>query len=173
MNAKPSLKLPVTVLATACAILAGCTSVTVQSTKDTAAVHKIGRLFVLINHGDLGNQTYSNELAANLRSVLSNPPPVMEISIASPLELDEKVHVGRIQRFNPEAVLVIRLSTAVLDEFGGYPILKYDASLFDPKMEKRLWRGAVNNSGGTALMKRRMRETAEVIISQLQKDGFL
>lgn len=153
--------------------LTGCTSVSVQATKDPKAVHKMGRLFVLINHGDLGNQPYSTDLANNLRTVLSNPPPALEISIVSPLELDERVHDDRIKQFNPDAVLVIRLTTAVLSEYGGYPILKYDASLYDPDMKRRLWRGVVDNSGGTALMKRRMREMAEVIVGRLRKDGFL
>jgi len=172
MSMKLKLRLML-IVSVVCGTFVGCTSVKVQSTKDAQAVRKIERLFVLINHGDLGNQPYSNDLANNLRSVLSNPPPVMGISIVSPLELDERVHEAKIKQFNPDAVLVIRLTTAVLNEYGGYPILKYDASFFDPKMDKRLWRGAVNNSGGTALMKRRMREMAEVIIGQLRKDGFL
>ena len=60
-----------------------------------------------------------------------------------------------------------------VDEAGGYPMLKYDVSLFDPMMKKRLWRGAVNNSGGTAFIQRRMHDMAEAIVNQLRQDGFL
>jgi hypothetical protein len=68
---------------------------------------------------------------------------------------------------------VVRVTTFVVSEYGGYPTIMYDVSLFDPEVKKRLWRGSVNNSGGTALMSRRMREMAEAIVSQLSKDGFL
>jgi hypothetical protein len=156
---------------TGCSI--GTSTVTLQATKDPSAVQKIGRLFILINHGDLGHPSYSKELAANLQSVLSNPPPVLEISIASPLELDEKVHEKKIQQFKPDAVLVIHLSSFVIDESGGFPILKYDVSLFDPTLKTRLWRGAVDNSGGTAFVERRMHDMAEVIVNRLRQDGFL
>src|SRR6185295_10549054 len=108
-----------------CSFVTGCTSVKVQATKDPQSVHKLGRLFVVINHGDLGNQPYSTDLANNIRSVLSNSPPALEVSIVSPLELDERVHEDRIKQFNSDAVLVIRLTTAVLSEYGGYPTLKY------------------------------------------------
>ena len=163
------------IVAALCLGVTGCgsVSVTVQSTKDAQAVHKVERLFVIINHGDLGGQSYSEDLAHNLRLILSNPPPDLEIGIVSPLDLDEKQHGAKIKQFKPDAVLVIRLTTAVLDPFGGYPILKYDASLFDAMMKKRLWRGAVDNSGEGALVKLRMSKMAEVLVTQLRKDGFL
>ena len=153
--------------------LGGCTSVKVQATKDVESVRRLERLFLLINHGDMGNQPYSTNLANHFRMVLSNPPPVLEIGIVSPLELDEKVHQIRVEQFKADAVLVVRLTGAVLSQYGGYPVLTYDASLFDPPMKKRMWRGVVNNSGGTGLMNRRMREMAEALVAQLRKDGFL
>ena len=171
MNA--ALKLNLAGLAAVGLLVAGCTSVTIKATRDPHAVHRVERLFVVINHGDLSHESYSQQLAASLASLLSNPPPVIEISVVSPLELDEKIHDRQLQQFKPDAVLVIRLTTAVVSEYGGYPTLQYDASLFDPKTERRLWRGSVNSSGGTALMQRRLRETAEVIVKQLRKDGFL
>jgi hypothetical protein len=152
---------------------AGCTSVKLKSTKDPAAVRKISRLFVLINQGETDNPKLSNELSEHFRNSLSNAPVQLEFSIMSPLELDEKIHDSKIKQFNADAVLTIRVTTFVVSEYGGYPTIIYDVSLFDPEMKKRLWRGSVNNSGGTALMNRRMREMAEAIVSQLRKDGFL
>jgi len=152
---------------------AGCTSVKLKSTKDPAAVRKINRLFVLINQGETDNPKLSNELIEHFRNSLSNSPVKLEFSIMSPLDLDEQVHDAKIKQFDADAVLVIRVTTFILSEYGGYPTIIYDVSLFDPEMKKRLWRGSVNNSGGTALMNRRMREMAEAIVSQLKKDGFL
>jgi hypothetical protein len=177
MNSKLKLGLLAAFIAAAFAIFTGCaigfSTVTIQATKDPSAVQKIGRLFILINHGDLGHPSYSTKLAADLQSVLSNPPPVLKISLQSPLELDESVYDKKIQLFKPDAVLVIRLSASVIDEAGGYPMLKYDVSLFDPTMKKRLWRGAVDNSGGTAFIDRRMHDMAETIVNRLREDGFL
>jgi hypothetical protein len=177
MSSKLKLSLLTAFIATAFAIFMGCSigtsMVTIQATKDPSAVQKIGRLFILINHGDLGHPGYSRDLAADLQSTLSNPPPVLKISVISPLALDESVYDKKIKEFKPDAVLVIRLSTSVVDEAGGYPMLKYDVSLFDPMMKKRLWRGAVNNSGGTAFIQRRMHDMAEAIVNQLRQDGFL
>ena len=153
--------------------VAGCTSVSLKSTKDPAAVRKINRLFVLINQGETDNQKWSNELIEHFRNSLTNSPVRLEFSIVSPLELDERVHDARIKQFDADAVLVVRVTTFVVSEYGGYPTIMYDVSLFDPEVKKRLWRGSVNNSGGTALMSRRMREMAEAIVSQLSKDGFL
>ena len=152
---------------------AGCTSVNLKSTKDPAAVRKINRLFVLINQGETDTPKLSNELTQHLRNSLSNSPVKLEFSVMSPLELDERVHDAKIKQFDADGVLVIRVTTFIISEYGGYPTIIYDVSLFDPEIKKRLWRGSVNNSGGTALMNRRMREMAEAIVSQLRKDGFL
>jgi hypothetical protein len=151
----------------------GCTSVKLKSTKDPAAVRKINRLFVLINQGETDNAKLSNQLIEHFRNALSNSPVQVEFSIASPLDLDEKVHDSKIKQFDAEGVLSVSVTTFILSEYGGYPTIIYDVSLFDPELKKRLWRGSVNNSGGTALMNRRMREMAEAIVSQLKKDGFL
>lgn len=154
-------------------LCAGCTSVKLQSTKDPAAVRKVNRLFVLINQGETENQKLSGELIDQFRNSLSNSPVLLEFSIISPLELDERVHDVKIKQFEADSVLAIRVTTFIVSEYGGYPTIIYDVSLFDSEMKKRLWRGSVNNSGGTALMSRRMREMAEAIVTQLKKDGFL
>jgi hypothetical protein len=151
----------------------GCTSVTVHSNKDAAAVHRIGKLFVLINQGELEKQPLSNMLADDLRNSFSNSPVQLAMSIVSPLELDEQKHDREIEAFHPDAVLTIQVRTFIVDEYGGYPKILYDVSLLDPAARHRLWRAAIDNSGGTALMDRRMREMAEKIVAQLRQDGFL
>lgn len=153
--------------------VAGCTSVKLQSTKDPAAVRKLSRLFILINQGETDSANLSNELAGYFRNSLSNSPVELEFSIVSPLELDERVHEAKVKQFGADAILAIRVATFVVSEYGGYPTIVYDVSLFERDFKKRLWRGSVNNSGGTALMSRRMREMAEAIVAQLRKDGFL
>jgi hypothetical protein len=90
-----------------------------------------------------------------------------------PLDLDEKSHLEKAKSFEADAILTVKAVSGIIDEFGGYPTIIYDASLYDPDLKKRLWRGNINNSGGTALMSRRMREMAVEIVTQLRKDGFL
>src|SRR6266481_3220206 len=75
--------------------LIGCVSIKLQSNKDDASVRKIKRLFVLIQHGDLGPPSYRTELASAMGNAFTNTPVVTEISIASPLELDESAHRQR------------------------------------------------------------------------------
>jgi hypothetical protein len=154
-------------------IVSSCTSISVKSNKDASASRKINRLFVIVNHGEVNDQKYSNELIQSLKNCLSNSPVQLEFSVMTPLDLNPEMHQEKVRAFDAEAVLVISVSTYVINEFGGYPTILYDASLFDPEQKKRLWRGAINNSGGTALMKRRMREMAEKLVGQLRHDGLL
>jgi hypothetical protein len=154
-------------------LLTGCVSIKVQANKDEASVKQIKRLFVLIQHGDIGKQSYPDELAAAMRSAFTNTPVVTEISIANPLELDESVHRQQIDAFGGDAVLLIRATGGIVNQSGGYQKLLYDASLFDPQLKKRVWRARVDNSGGTWLMKRRFREMSESIVRQLKSDGFI
>jgi len=160
-------------LSLGCLLLPGCTSVQLQSNKDESGLVKLKRLFVLVNHGEADKQPYSTDFAAALKATLTNEPVELEIVIASPLDLDTKMYQKRIDAFRPTAVLVVTATGGVISEYGGYPTLIYDASLMTPDMEKRLWRARINNSGGTALMTRRMREMAEKIVQQLRRDGFL
>lgn len=163
--------LPFLVLVGLCS--GGCTSITIKSNKDATSVRKLDRVFVLVNQGEMGKQPLSNVLIDSFRSCLSNSPVQLAFSIASPLELDENSHLSQIEEFQPQAVLLIRVKTFLVDEFGGYPRIVYDASLFSPKMDKRMWRATIDNCGGTALMNKRMREMAEKIVLQLRQDGFL
>jgi hypothetical protein len=163
------LALSILVLAAICG--SGCSSITIQSNKDATAVHKVERLYILINHGDVEKQSLSLALAASFKNCLSNSPVQLMVSIASPLELDERAHDKEIASFRPDAVLVVQVKTFIIDEFNGYPKILYDASLYPPTMNKRLWRAGISNSGGQ--MKRRMRDMTEKIVQQLRQDGFL
>ncbi len=156
-----------------CQLTTGCTSIKIQANKDAASVKKIKRLYVVIQHGDVGQQALSNGLASALRNAFTNTPVALEVSIANPVELDEKVHLKRITQFESDAAMVITATGGIIADFGGYPTIIYDASLFDPQLEKRLWRARIDNSGGTALMTRRFREMADTIVRQLKQDGFI
>jgi hypothetical protein len=154
-------------------LLIGCVSIKVQANKDEASVRKVKRLFVLIQQGDVGRQTYSKELASALQNASTNTPVVTEITIANPVELDESAHRKQMDEFGCDAVLVIKATAGILEDFGRYPTIIYDASLFDPQLKKRLWRAHINNSGPTMVMKRRFREMSESIVRQLKNDGFI
>lgn len=154
-------------------LVTGCTSVQLVANKDAGAVKKLQRLFVLVNHGEANKQKLSADLIAQFRTSLTNSQVQAEYAVVSALDLDDRIHDDKIKVFNPDAVLVVRVANYVVDQYGGYPTIKYDVSLFDHASKKRVWRSAVNNSGGTALMERRMREMAEKIVGQLRDDGFL
>jgi hypothetical protein len=152
---------------------AGCASIKLQSNKAAPPGEPFDRLSIVINHGDSEKQPYSHLLAEALRVALTNSPVTIDLSISSPLELDESVHQKQIQAFEPDAVLVITATGGVVGEYGGYPTILYDASLFDTPLTNRLWRAHINNTGGTAMMRKRMTEMAQQIVSQLQADRFL
>jgi len=154
-------------------LLTGCTSIKIQANKDEASVRKVKRLFVLIQHGDVGKRPYSAELASAMQDAFTNTPVVIDVSIANPVELDESAHQKRMDEFGCDAVLVIRTTGGIINEYDSYPKIIYDASLFEPQLKKRLWRARVDNSGATALMKRRFREMSESIVRQLKSDGFI
>lgn len=155
-------------------LAAGCTSVTIKSNKDEASVHQLNRLSVIINHGEVSDKQLSNELIDGFKGCFSNAPVQVDYSVMSALDLDTKAQADQIKAFNPDAILLISVTTFVISaEYGGYPTILYDASLYNPDHSKRLWRAAINNSGGTALMNRRMHEMAGKIATQLQADGFL
>jgi len=161
-------------LAVILGLAAGCTSVTIKSNKDESSVRQLNRLSIVINHGEVSNNELSNYLIDGFKECFSNAPVQVDYSIISALDLDTKSQTERVKSFNPDAVLVVSVSTYVIAaEYGGYPEIKYDASLFDPGLTKRFWRAAVDNSGGTALMKLRMHQMAGKIATQLQTDGFL
>jgi len=161
-------------LAAILSFAAGCTSVTIKSNKDESSVRQLKRLSIVINHGEVTDTQLSNYLIDGFKGCFSNAPVQVDYSLVSALDLDTKSQTERIKTFNPDAVLVVSVTTYVIAaEYGGYPTIKYDASLFDPGLTKRYWRAAVDNSGGTALMKLRMHQMAGKIATQLQTDGFL
>ena len=173
MNPKPTSIFRIALITLSLLALTGCTSVKIKSNKDASATQKIQRLFVIVNHGEVNEQKFSNELIHSLRNCLSNTPVQIEFSVMTPLDLNPEIHQDKVKAFHPDAVLVISVSTYVVDQYGGYPTIMYDASLYDPAQKRRLWRGAINNSGGTALMKLRMRQMAEKVVGQLRQDGLL
>jgi hypothetical protein len=155
-------------------LVSGCTSVTIQSNKDASAVHQLNRMFVVINHGEVKDQELSNYLIDGFKGCFSNAPVQVDYTVLSALDLDTKSHEQQIKAFNPDAVLEVSVTTYVISaEYGGYPTIMYDASLYNPDLTKRIWRAAIDNSGGTALMKMRMHQMAGKIATQLQTDGFL
>ena len=155
-------------------LMAGCTSVTIKSNKDESAVHQLNRLFIVVNHGEVGDKQLSNYLIDGFKGCFSNAPVQVDYTVLSALDLDTKAHEQQIKAFNPDAVLEVSVTTFVVSaEYGGYPTIMYDASLYNPDLSKRLWRAAIDNSGGTALMKLRMHQMAGKIATQLQTDGFL
>lgn len=155
-------------------LVTGCTSITIKSNKDEASVKQLDRLYIVINHGEVSDKSLSNYLIDGFKAAFTNAPVKVDYGVMSALDLDPKVMTDEIKAFNPDAVLVVSVSTFVVSaEYGGYPTIDYDASLYNPDHTKRIWRAAIDNSGGTALMKRRMREMAGKISMQLQTDGFL
>jgi hypothetical protein len=162
----------------------GCAdmSVTLQSNKDTTAIYHVRRLFVFIDQGSfetqpvskkLAKQLKSDVLAASLKNCLSNTSVQLEIGVVNPLALDDKIYETKIHEFLADSVLTIRIKHVVMDQFGGCPIIYYDASLFDEITHKYIWRALINNSGNPETMDQRMQKMAEAIIAQIRADGFI
>lgn len=162
----------------------GCAniSVTLQSNKDVAAVRPIRRLYVLIKQDaqekqpvskKLNEQLKSEVLAASLQNCLSNASIQLKVSVVDTLVLDEKIYETKIQEFYSDAVLIIEIRNGVMDQFGGYPIIYYDARLYDEIMQRTVWRAVINNSGDPSAMDQRMQRMGVAIVKQLRTDGFI
>ena len=119
------------------------------------------------------NFAFSQAMAESFKDDLSNSPVQFEVAAVNPLTLDENIYNAKIDEFNPDDVLIIRVQSSVIDPFGGYPSIRYDASLMEAITKKREWRAIIDSTGDTGVMNRRMKETAETIISRLKQDGFL
>ena len=89
------------------------------------------------------------------------------------VELDEKIYSHDIESYGPQAVLVIVATGGVVSPYGGMEKIVYDASLFAPDLEKRIWRAQIEHSGGTALIGKRMKKMANAIVGQLEKDQLI
>ena len=162
----------------------GCAniSVTMQSNKDPAVMHQVRRLYVLIDQDVLEKQTVSKKsdqplpseaLAASLRNCLSNAPVQLDIGSINPLALDEKIYETKILDDHADAVLIIKFRNALMDQFGGCPIIYYDAILYNQIVQKPVWRALITNSGSPDVMDQRMQKMAMTIVAQLRVDGFI
>ena len=122
-------------------------------------------------------QLKSEVLAVSLRNCFSNTPVQLEVGIVNPLALDGALDgqnfETKIRAFHADTVLVVRLKNVVVDQFGGCPMLFYDASLFNEITHKFVWRGIIKNSGDPEAMKQRTRKMAETLVAQLRADGFV
>jgi hypothetical protein len=151
----------------------GCNSIKIDSNKDAKAVHKVNRLFIVINQGAVKTQPFSTALADGLKSCFTNATPQIEIAITSPLDLDENNYKSKMESFNADGVLAVSLQTYETDEYGNYPMIIYDASLYDPLLKKRVWRASIKNGGQSFVMASRMRAMASSIVAKLKTDGFI
>jgi hypothetical protein len=161
------------VLLAICIVAAGCSTVSLQSNSDPAAIHRVNRLFIIIQEGDAKNRALADYLAADFRNCFSNRPTFFEVAITTPLDLDERDYERRINAFDADSVLTIGMRSVVADPYGGYPTINYDASLFERLTKKRIWRADIVNSGSPEVMEQRMQKMATAIVSQLEHDGFL
>ncbi len=162
----------------------GCAdvSVTMQSNKDLEGMHQVKRLYVIIDQGVLEKQPASPKikehlkskvLAASLRECLSNTPVQLEFQIINPLALSKENYEAKITEYHADAVLVIKLKSVLMDQFGGCPKIYYDALLLNQITQKPVWRAIIENSGNPAAMNHRMQRMAEAIVAQLRADGFI
>lgn len=165
-------RLPLAIALAFCAVFTGCTSVKVKSVRDPNYSAKMERVFIVIG-GGTESQELDTYLSQQLRDAFSQENVETDVAILTPLDLDEKKHLERAKAFKADGILSISVTTGVISPYGGYPTLIYDASLYDPEFKTRRWRASINNSGGTGLMKRRMREMAEGIVARLKADGVL
>ncbi len=150
----------------------GCASSRIDAVRDPAITAKLHRLYVLVDHGSVKTD-YSDLLRNDLSELLTQEGIENQTEAMSPLQLDEHAYATNAVAYKPDAVLVIKATGGVLSAYGGYMEITYDASLFNPNMDKRYWRAQVNNEGGTAVMGKRFRVMAEKIIKQLKQDGFI
>ena len=154
------------------AFLVGCYNVAVRSTRDPSYKESVSRMYILINHGQLGSE-HSHPLVAALQTEFVQRNVEVLVRVANPLELDERIYDREISAYGPQAVLVLTTTGGTMASSGGMLQILYDASLYDSMRKKRIWRAQISNSGGPALIGARMRKMASEIAGKLEQEKLI
>ena len=155
-------------------LVAGCASVSINSTKDPTFVERLRHIYILVNPGQL-TQEYNDPLINALDNAFAQEDIKYTIKLMDPLVLDEDAYLDEIKSYSPQAVLTINPTGGVVGEYGGYVQVIYDVSLYRPTLKKRLWRARIENSGGVYefIIEKRMRMMADSILKKLKEDQLL
>lgn len=161
------------VLALVACFSVGCANVSIQSIYDQNTKLEIKKLATVINGGAHLPEQWQTDLSKALQQQFSNVGIESNATIISPLALNEEQYIADVLAQKPDAVLIIKTNGGTKDPFGGMLEIRYDVGLLTPDFEKRVWRAAITNEGGTAMITLRMQKMAKTIVSRLQQDGAI
>lgn len=158
-----------------CLVVAvGCYSVTMRDVRDPGYNRVISRMFILINHGLLGEE-FSVQLSSALRAEFTAMDVEVQIAVKDQLTLDDGKITRQIEEFGPHGVLGLTVVGGRMISPEEATSIIYDVSLYDPAAKKRVWRAQIENRSGTAtyLIASRMKKMAQEISGRLRSEGLI
>lgn len=154
------------------AVVAGCAAASIESFRDPNYSERIDRIFILIDHSII-KPSYTRDLELALQGVLSDSQLEYKIQQVDPIALDEEVLKNEIENYHPDGILLFEVAGFDGEAKGDMPKIIYDISIMTPDRKKRIWRAQAENSGGTIVMKDRMRKMVEQIYEKLIIDELV
>jgi hypothetical protein len=136
----------------------------------------MGRLFVILNHGEIEqlDADYTPALLRALRAEFGRTHTSIAIRVVNALALDEPNYAAEMRQYQPDGVLLVKVSGGVRGAYGGIETIMYDVSLVSPQHpDRRVWRAQLQAAGGTAVIEGKMDSAAEELVGRLLADGLI
>jgi hypothetical protein len=129
-------------------------------------------MYIIVNNGQ-ADATYDMYLVAALKEEFSKRSAEVKLRVVDELVLDDNVYIAEAAAYEPDGILMIVATGGTVSGYGGMIEIIYDVSVFDKLTEKRIWRAQIDNSGGTAVVEKRMKLMALDLVKRLTDDKVI
>lgn len=157
--------------------LVGCHSASIQSTRDPSYSGRMGRLFIILNHGEVEqvDADYTLALTRALQEEFAKTHTTITVQTVKVLALNDPDYAGEMAQFRPDGVLIMKASGGMRGAYGiGLESISYDVSLMSPQQpDRRIWRAQLQATGGSAVIEGKMNSAAKELVQQLRDDRLI
>ncbi|MBV8635714.1 MAG: hypothetical protein JO002_14565 [Burkholderiaceae bacterium] len=101
------------------------------------------RLFVLTNFGTRVGKDFANAFHDRFIDIVKQCHVDVDISMRTPLDLDEGIHLRKMKSFAPDSILRIARSGGQVDSGGNLYNVNLDIKLFDAKTNQPTWEAVI------------------------------
>jgi hypothetical protein len=158
----------------ALAILAGCSSVSIQSTRSPALVETLEPVTFVIFEGNTGAE-YTGPLSYNLRRELANHGVRSRVMVLTGAEFDEAEKLRAWASQSKGMILIAPIGGR--SYYGTLTQLTYDVQAFqmDGAESVSVWRAKVDSSSGaySIQVEGRLERVAQTLVGRLVSDRVI